>query len=333
MRPSTEHLTRYTAELLDIFRHAPEKHRAHQQSRQVLLDMAADPRCLRAAIAKELRRPGALNQRHYPSVSFPIDSNPHFTLVANCFLPLPSGELDVTANSIHHHGHLLLTTATTFGPGYEHWRFTNPRPIDRDRDIFSMALIDREVHVSNHVAFVDSFMPHAVMYPPSLTVTLALWSSRYKVAWWDRLKRFPAVEAHRERLLKIVKRLRVTDRLHLNVDGYFDFYPVPEGFKGMRSRVQFQRGPNEDYLHTIFHILQQTSNEDLAPDGALSVRGPIDNASLLDRLVRDLRRGTPIAHRFSEGLHRLDHMNFKIPAIQTSLVHVEHAAHPSPAPV
>lgn len=306
----------YTAELVRIFRRAPDKHEAHRRSRQLLLDMAADGACLRSALAAEIQRPGGLNTRHFPAVALPIANNPYFNLVANCFLPSPSGATNVTANSIHHHGHLLLTTVNTFGPGYEHWRFTTPKCIHFEQDIFSIELLDRERHGSGHVAFVDSFMPHAVIFPPSLTVTFALWSSRNNVTWRDHLKRIPGLEGHRESLVRIVRGLGIANALQLNVEGYFDYYPVPDGFKGMRTRIQFERGPNEDYLYTLFHMLQQTGNEDLAPDEQLLARVPVDNPRLVRELGKDMRRGVPIAHRFSEAIHWLDHMNFKVEEIE-----------------
>jgi hypothetical protein len=312
-------LQSYTKELTRIFKRASNKHEAHRQSRRILLDMAADPACIRCALATEIRRPGGLNTRHYPSVSLPIEHNAHFNLVANCFLPLPDGATNITANAVHHHGHLLLTTVTAFGPGYEHWRFTTPKAVDLEKDIYSIELIDRQRHAAGESAFVDSFMPHAVIYPASLTVTFALWSSQNEVTWRDHVKKLPGLEARRESLLRVVRRLGLWNTFRLNVDGYFDYYPVGNGFKGMRKRIQFERGPNEDYLYTLFHILQQTDNEDLAPDEQLLARVPVDNPWLVRRLAREMDRGIPIACRFSEGLHWLDHMNFKVEEIERAL--------------
>jgi hypothetical protein len=309
----------YTTELAKIFRRVRNKRDAHNHSRSVLLDMAGDRACVRAALAGEIQRPGGLNTRHYPSVGIPITHNAYFNLVTNCFLPLPTGATDVTTNSIHHHGHLLLTTVTAFGPGYEHWRFTEPRPIDSERDIFSFRVIDRAQHCSGHAAFVDSFMPHAVIYPSSLTVTFALWSSQNEVTWVDHLKRVRGLEARRESILRVVRRFGLSNLLRLNVDDYFDFYPVQNGFKGMRKRIQFERGPNEDYLYTLFHILQRTNNEDLAPDDDLLSRVPVDNPGLVRTLARDMKRGVPIPCRFSQNLHWLDHMNFKTKSIEETL--------------
>lgn len=321
-------LQTYVTELVAIFKRAPNKHEAHARSRRVLLDMASDRANLRSALAVEIQRPGGLNTRHFPSVALPIADNAYFNLVANCFLPLPGGVTNVTTNSVHHHGHLLLTTVTAFGPGYGHWRFTTPKRIHPEQDVFSFELIDREVHAAGHAAFVDAFMPHAVMFPPSLTVTFALWSSQNEVTWRDHLKRVPSVDAHRKSLLRIVRRLGLANALRLNVDDYFDYYPVQNGFQGMRKRIQFERGPNEDFLFTLFHILQQTGNEDLAPHQQFLARVPVENPVLIKQLSSELKRGVSIPCRFSEGLHWLDHMNFKVEDIEGVLDKLKGEARP-----
>lgn len=309
----------YAIELLALFKRAPTKHDAHRDAQPILQAMASDRACLRAALAAQIRRRGGLNTRHFPALGLPIVHNAHFSLVANCFLPLPTGETDVTANSIHHHGDLLLSTVTTFGPGYEHWRFTTPMAIDKGRDLYSIDVIDRIMHGPNHVAFVDCFMPHAVMFPASLTVTFALWSSRYGVTWRDHLKHAPGVHAGDDWVRRAANRLGASAALRINVEAYLDYYPDRGGLKGMPKRIQFRRGPNEDYLYSLFHILQRTGNEDLAPDDELLARLPIDNPRVINQLRADLRRGVTVACRLSEGLHWLDHMNFKIAKIEQML--------------
>lgn len=319
MKRTTTPIEPYTATLRQIFKRARSKRDAHEQSGRVLLEMGADPACLRAALAAQVGRPGGLNARHYPSVGLPIEHNAYFNLVANCFLPLPSRESDITCNSIHHHGNLLLSSVTAFGPGYEHWRFTAPTVIDRERELFSMKPIDRATHGLHDVTFVDSFMPHAVLYPPSLTVTFALWSSQYDVTWRERLKMVGPIRRRRQWLRKVAERLWLSKGLRINIEHYVDFYPTRHGFKGMRNRVQFAYGPNEDYLYTLFHIIQCTGNSDLVFNVELRAGPALESPRLVEELVRALRKDVPVAPRFSEGLHRLDHMNFKTDAIERTL--------------
>src|SRR5579862_3746967 len=103
-----------------------DKYSAHERARAVLLDMAASPAVLTALLDRHLSGAGALGAGHYPVVSLDIETNAHFGLVANCWIPLPDRDTNMTTKAIHHHGQLLLTTVTAFGPGYEHWMFTAP---------------------------------------------------------------------------------------------------------------------------------------------------------------------------------------------------------------
>ncbi len=136
-------LNSYVSELTRIFRSAPSKDEAHHQSRQVLGDMAIEPSLLTAILQKHLSTPSALNEKNFPVVRLDIELNPYYHLVAHCWIPLPGRETLISAKAIHHHGILLLTTATAFGPGYEHWVFTKAKEIDPARDLYSLELVDR----------------------------------------------------------------------------------------------------------------------------------------------------------------------------------------------
>src|SRR5437868_3943491 len=112
----------YVAELTRLFASAPDKHSAHDRSTSVLQAMADSPTALTEILRRHLADPGSL-RGHYPVVSMVAASTPDFELVANFWLPLPDASVDVTTKAIHHHGPMLLTTVTAFGPGYEHWTF------------------------------------------------------------------------------------------------------------------------------------------------------------------------------------------------------------------
>jgi hypothetical protein len=306
-------------DLTSIFRASRSKHEAHERSRDVLLEMAHNPRVFTEALIAHVREHHGLNGTNFPVVGVDIESNPYFELAANCFLPHSGGRTDLTWNSVHHHGHLLLTTVTAFGPGYEHWRFTQPKLLDPERDLFTISVIDRKAHGPNDAAFVDAYMPHAVMYPQSLSVTFALWSSEGPVTWRDRAKRLPFVKGREDVFRRIASHLGISRSLGINVIRYFDYFPCDGGFKGMRERVQFQRGPNEDYLHSFFHVLQRTGNESVAAaiSHQLSRPGELRNPAVVAALLKRLRAGVPIDSQLSKGVHEpMPHMNFPAAAIE-----------------
>lgn len=307
-----DRVKKYVGALEGVFRAAPDKHEANRRSRAVLEDMSGDPAFLADALAAHLRAPGSLNQKHYPVVGFNVDLNPQFGLVVNCWIPLPDRKSDVSTKAIHHHGDMLLSTVNAFGPGYEHWTFTRPQLIDEARERYEMRLLERTPHPLNHVAFVDSYIPHLPFYPSETSITYALWTSRFPVTWRDRVKRIPVLQKNSAALRGLAVRAGLARKLELKVVEYFDFYPTAEGFCGIRERTEFERGPNEDYLYSLFHVMQTTGNDALVTvveEHFASGEG-IENPQLVRRLCADLRAGRPVEGRLSPTHYGVPRANF-----------------------
>ena len=115
------------AELRSVFRSVRDKEEAHARIAPAMERISRDPQFITDLLELHLRRPGSLDRKHYPTVTIEVDLNPWFGVMANCWIPLPGGRTNLSTKAIHHHGELLLTTATLFGPGYEHWTFTTPQ--------------------------------------------------------------------------------------------------------------------------------------------------------------------------------------------------------------
>jgi hypothetical protein len=307
-----DRVKRYVGALSEVFRTAPDKHEANRRSRAVLEDISGDSEFLTGALARHLDTPGSLNAKHYPVVGFNIELNPHFGLAANCWIPLPDRKADISTKAIHHHGDMLLSTVNVFGPGYEHWTFTRPQLIDDEGERYEMRLAERTPHPLHHVAFVDSYVPHLPFYPPETSITYALWSSRFPVTWKDRIKRIPVLQKNSATLRNLAVRAGLARKLELKVVEYFDFYPTAEGFRGIRERTEFERGPNEDYLYSLFHVMQVTGNDRLATvvERRLASGDRIENPHLVRRLVADLRGGSPIEGRLSATHYGVPRANF-----------------------
>ncbi len=321
----------YLRELNRIFRQAPDKHQAHERSGSVLQDMAADPTVLTAVFRHYLNSPAALNKKNYPVVGMNIRLNPDYHLVANCWIPLPDRKTDVSTKSIHHHGTMLLTTATALGPGYEHWLFTTPKELDPEKELYAMRVTDRKRHARGNVAFVDAYEPHLPLYPSDLTVTLALWSDRERTTWKDFLKRMPLLKNNETALKGWAQKFGLAKQWVLKVIQYFDFYPTSQAFKGIKERMEFGLGPNEDYLYSLFHVLQGTGNEALAPlieEHLRSGQIPLVNAALIQKLLQDLRNGRAISGRLSAGHFDVPHANFTSGEIQNTVAALESREQP-----
>jgi hypothetical protein len=300
-------------ELIEVFRTSATKHEANRRAKPILEQLSREPRFLTAVFEKYLRTPGLLDQKNYPVVGMTYSVNPHFGFVVNCWIPLPSGATHVSTKMIHHHGDMLLSTATLFGPGYEHWMFTLPKELPGgDPDLFSMELLEAAPHPKHHVSFVDAWTSHVPLFPRSLSITLALWSSRFPVTWRDRLKRLPVFAGREAQLRKLAMRLGLRKRLELKVVESFDYYPAPGGFRVMRERKEFERGPNEHHVASVFHVLQETGNEHLAANVRRAIDAGIVKTAKAEalRLLPLLERGTPIAGKLSAGHFDVPYANF-----------------------
>ena len=310
---------RYVGELTRIFKTASSKHQAHERSQRVLQDISTDHLFITAVLQNYLSRPEVLNSKNYPVVSMDVELNSFYHLVTNCWIPLPKQETDVSTKAIHHHGTMLLSTATIFGPGYEHWLFTQPEEVDSAHELYAMEVTERKLHALHDVAFVDAFEPHLPLFPGGLTVTLALWSSRNPTTWRDRLKRVSLLKKNEARLRRLAVRTGLARGLDLKIVQYFDFYPAQDGFKGMKERVEFGLGPNEDYLQSLFHVIQGTENDRLAPvvEQHLDTGGVVlTNRQKVKELLKDLRQGRSIEGKLSDCHLNVPHATFKSQEIE-----------------
>src|SRR5687767_4858079 len=111
MSASNSLVREVVASLQEVFRRASHKRAAHHLARPVLEQASREPRFFSEALASHLASPEPFNRLNYPVVSVPIDANPHFELVINCWIPLPTRQTDITTKPIHHHGEMLLSTA------------------------------------------------------------------------------------------------------------------------------------------------------------------------------------------------------------------------------
>jgi hypothetical protein len=305
-------MRQYIDSLKQIFASAPNKHEANYRSQAVLEDMSDDPAFFTSVLEKHLQTPGSLNTKHYPVVGIDIELNHLFGLVANCWIPLPDRATDVSTKAIHHHGDMLLSTVTAFGPGYEHWTFKRPVAIDEAAESYAISVIDHAPHPLHHVAFVDSYIAHLPFYPGRMTITYALWSSKFQSTWKDRLKRVPMLQKNSARLKEIAARAGLAKQLELKMVEYFDFYPTENGFRGIRERKEFERGPNTDYLPSLFQVIQETGNEQVAPLLKQQLNGgmPLENPDLLKDLIQRLESGQTIEGRLSSTHYGIERANF-----------------------
>ncbi len=297
-------------ELRSIFRRFRDKREAHRQSQPRLEQISREPDFIREALERHVATPERLNTLNYPSVAVEVESNPDFATVLNCWIPLPSHRTDVTTTSIHHHGDMLLTTTTLFGPGYEHWMLSLPRETGPEE--YTMRMLEVAPHARHHVLFVDSWTCHVPLYPESLSITLALWSNSKPTSWRDRIKRIPLVKGNEAVLRKFAASAGLKRMLDLKVVDSFDFYPGDLGFRRIKQRIHFPRGSNEDYLQSLFHVIQRTGNEHICAQlrTLLGSGASLSSPRVVEELTDHLAAGRSIEGRLSPGHYDVPYQNF-----------------------
>jgi hypothetical protein len=302
----------YLKALKKVFRETSGKNEANKKSVSILEDMSGDSVLLTEVFRRHIKKPNSLNTKNFFTVGIDIELNPYFGLVANCWIPLDDKADNVSTTAIHHHGELLMTTVTAFGNGYEHFLFTEPKIVDEKAEKFSMELTERAFHPRHHTLFVDAYIPHLPLFAPDTSITYALWSDRKPTSWKDRIKRLPIVQQNKDRLRELAVKTGLAGQLEIKIGNYFDYYPTESGFCGILERKQPERGPNEDYLFSLFHLVQKTGNESLADefDAKLNSNEKIINREIVKKLTEDLRKGIEITGRISPSLINNERLNF-----------------------
>ncbi len=307
--------------LLEVFESSKTKYEANERAAPVLEQLSRQPEFMTQLLERYLQTPGSLDKQNYPVVSIPVGLNPNFHLVAHCWIPLPGHQTHISTKAIHHHGDLLLSSVTVFGPGYEHWMFTLPEPIDAQRGLYRMTLLEAAAHPQHHVAFVDCWTAHTPMYPPSLSITLALWTNRHPTTWRDRVKRLPIFKGRENQLRTLAVKWGLKESLQLKVVDSFDFFPTADGFQVMREREEFSRGPVADHVASVFHVLQKTGNDQLADTIAQRLSNGLihEGREAVEALLPKLRAGSPVEGQLSPGHFGLQYANFTRDAVRTAL--------------
>jgi len=312
-------LDSYVEALDRAMRASRDKRASHGGVQELLREFATDPAVLKEILRRHLANPKNMNSRHYPVLSIPIARTASIELLANCWIPLPDSATNLSTKAIHHHGEMLLSTATAFGPGYEHWMFKTPQ-YDANHDIYDLELLERKVHAVGNVAFVDSRTAHVPFYPPSLTITIVLWTTSSPTTWRDHLKRRPALQRNSESLRELLKRVGLARALDLKIVEHFDFTPTSSGFRILKDRWEFPQGPNADYLASLFSVLQATKNEDLLSIIKTQATNPmVQDQALVMSLSSDLEAGRSIGARLSAGHTGAAHANFTAEMVEAAL--------------
>ena len=302
---------KYIKEIIFVFsKHNNNRYECHKLAAEILKRAAADTFFLFEVIRHNLSDPEFLKKkRHYSTLALPIITTPDFNMVINIFPPLPDRRTDISFQSIHQHGNLLLTTAAVFGPGYESIVYKKNYTIDPATFITKMEKEKIYTFKSGKVEFIDAFTPHVVFYPESISATLALWSNKTKTNS-ERFKKSSVLQNFKKPIKKILKIIGLSKSLNINEVTFFDFYPDKGKLYALKERLEYNfLGGNENFIQNIFHFIQKAGFDDANFLKELKKRDFITpfTRTIIDALVA----GEPIQDEFVK-----EHLN--IPKVNLS---------------
>ncbi|MCS7078307.1 MAG: hypothetical protein NZ455_16460 [Bacteroidia bacterium] len=300
---------KYIQQIKDIFEQEKDRYAAHKTIQPIMAKLTQDKQFLHDIIKKSLSDPEFIAKvRHYPTLSMYIYKDKNIDMNAHIFMPLPDQNTDITFQSIHHHGNLLLTTAAAFGPGYESILFKKGFTLDMDTQIATMQVEKIYQFRQGEVEFVDAFQPHVVFFPKDVSITYVVWSNQKpEHATAQSLKQNPLIRKFKKPIKKVLHRLGLSQKMGINVVEYYDFYPENGKIKALKHRIEFEHGDNQNFLTNFFHVMQKVGFQDTDFLSHLAQKYPQN--STLQTLVQGFVSGEPIPAPFYESHRTVRYVN------------------------
>ena len=255
-------LNGYVEKLKSIF-HDNDYRMAHQKAKDVLLEMAKDKIILFDIIRQNLSTPGFFSQKRInPVIAFEINKNKDFSITAHCWMPLPDRATDISHQSVHHHGRLLLTSVSPVGEGYESVIFKKGYELDKQAGLAKMSIGKIYKNPQYNIEFIDSDTPHVVFYPKDFSITYAMWSYDKKDGALASLRQSKFIQSNKKTIVKLLQRLGLSKKVGVNLVEYFDFYPENQKLHAMQTRVMYPVGTTQNFVQNVFYILQKVGFPD-----------------------------------------------------------------------
>lgn len=299
----------YIQKIADIFKNTQDRYAAHKAIKPIMAEMINNREVLYDIMRKNLSDDTFIHKvRHYPTLSMPIYKDENIDMNAHIFMPLPDANTDITFQSIHHHGNLLLTTAAAFGVGYESILFKKGFLLDKNTQIARMEIEKIYQFQQGSVEFVDVFQPHVVFFPKDVSITYVVWSNKtVESSAKQSLKQNALLRKFKKPIKKVLHALGLSKKIGLNVVENYDFYPEGKSIKSLKHRIEFEHGDNQNFLTNFFHVMQKTGFQDTAFLLQLSEQYP--EHKTLQALIQDYIAQKPIPAPFYEAHRHVKYVN------------------------
>ena len=295
--------------ITSFFEKNNDLYKAHALAAPVLKEMASDMDIFHKIIKKNLLGNNFLSLgRINPVIALEINKNDYYTLVANCWLPLPDKNPDTTHQSIHHHGNLLLTSVAPIGPGYSSVLFKKGYKINSD-NITEMEIDKIYLNEKGSLEFIDTYTPHVVFYPQDFSVTYALWSES-SISGLGRWKKNPSLQKYKKQIKKMLGMIGMGKKVGLNVIEQFDFYPSEGKIISMKNRIMYPVASNESFLKSLFYIFNKVGFRDYEFLKKLGTQKSKKEFEKFESLLNEYIAGKEFQSEFESSHLGIDKVNF-----------------------
>lgn len=276
---------------------------AHQEAGKLLQSLTGNLDFFEDAVLDYVSRPGfSSKSRINPVVGLNLIEGPLYTLVAHCWIPRPDGNCDLSHQSIHHHGKLLLTSLAAFGSGYESILFQKGYVRNGDH----CTLMPQKIYRAEKgcLEFIDTFTPHVVFYPQEISVTYALWSQESKDIF---LPLKSVLKPWKVPLKKALSAMGLSSRIGLNEVVDFDFTVQNGKVNLLEKRIMYPAGTQKNFAEAFFFSLQELGFRKRAElsQALHKTKAPAHLLSYCDRFIR----GERFENIFEPSQLAIEHVN------------------------
>lgn len=243
----------------------PDRGEFHTAMEPVLKKMAEDKEFMLQVMERNFTDKGWLQMdwSEFNIPAFFVYENDDMNIKVHIFPAGPEGKGHYAAHAIHHHNNYLLTTYAFFGSGYESYLFEkNPQVNPASKE--TKLKINRHFHQKDwNPSRVDSWEPHIVFLPESLSATFLMWSPDRKRKT-DSLRNNPILKPFKKQIRNIIHKIGAGDNLGIAREHTYQFYVNNGRAFGIEEEVYFAptkaaNGPKakDEAMRMMFSFIQQ----------------------------------------------------------------------------
>lgn len=260
----------YFKEIESLSNKISDRRAFHAVCEPVFKKMRDDASFFEAVVKQNLSDDIFVNQAWslYNIPSLYIGETKDFILKYHLFVPLASGEEGVGAACIHHHTNYYLSSTAVFGPGYESFLFSRFPEVDPKSMEVDLRITKKFTQAEWPISQVDSWEPHLVFNPKSLSATLVMWTPDKKRVT-DKLRHHPLLKSLKKPLLSVIHGLNMQKSLGVSEKKTYQYYPGEHAFLAIDEDAYFEPtrkavGPEvDDYsVKTIVGFIQRMGFKD-----------------------------------------------------------------------